>query len=277
MKWHIALGTVSVVLLVGLLALVGFSEQSRMASFTRAYESRQIEAGAALYENNCRSCHGPQGKGIEGVAPAVNAADLYSGQRLIELGFSGTVEDYVAGVIAAGRPVPSAGANYPQRMPTWGQEYGGPLRTDEIESLVGFIMNWEDRSLAEGEPTPLAAGEMVGTDIDVTLPPGDAQSGQSLAAGGLGCAGCHELAPVGPAWGAEGDDPGLAIRADTRIAQDDYTGAASTAAEYLIESVVQTNTFLVAGYDANIMPGNYGERLSAQELADLLAYMLSFE
>jgi mono/diheme cytochrome c family protein len=278
MRWHIALGTVAVIVLVGVLGYVAINEPTRMQSFTQAYDSRRIEVGGALFENNCRSCHGPQGEGIPGVAPSINAADLFNGERLAAVGFSGTIEDYVEGVIAYGRPVPSAGASYPQRMPTWGQEYGGPLRQDQIEGLVAFIMNWEDRALAAaGEgAVSVGGGEAVGVDVGVNLPVGDPQAGASLAQSAeAGCSACHELATVGPAWAAEGSQPGVGERAGQRISQVDYNGEAATAAQYLLESLVNPYAYVVEGYDASLMPGDYGARLSAQQAADLIEYMLS--
>lgn len=274
MKWHIALGSVFIVIAIGLLGYVALGEQERMETFTRSYHSRQIEKGASLFENNCRSCHGPQGGGIPGVAPALNTAEIFSGARLEAVGFSGTVEDYLSGVIAAGRPVPSEGTNYPQRMPTWSQEFGGPLREDQIEALVAFIMNWEDRALAGGEAPPAPASGFVGEDITVELPAGDPEAGRQLSSGALGCAGCHELSNVGPPWAGDGG-PGVGARAETRIEQGDYTGQASTAEEYLIESVVLPEAYIVEGYESGIMPPGYGGRITAQELADLVAYMLS--
>jgi mono/diheme cytochrome c family protein len=278
MKWHIALGTAAVVVLTAALAYVGINEPARMESFTLAYDSRRTEVGAALFENNCRTCHGPQGEGILGVAPAINAADLFNGERLAAVGFSGTVEDYVEGVIAYGRPVPSAGTSYPQRMPTWGQEYGGPLRQDQIEGLVAFIMNWEDRALASAETgtLPPAEGEAVGVDPGRDMPPGDAQAGAALAQSAeAGCSACHELAPVGPAWAAEGDQPGIGVRAGQRIEQADYDGQAETPGQYLLESIVKSDAFVVEGYSSGLMPPDYGDRLTAQQAADLIAYMLS--
>lgn len=275
MKWYIALGTFCLIILVGLLIYVGIGEQERMVSFSRSYQSRQIEVGAALYENNCRSCHGPQGKGIVGVAPSINTAEIFSGQRLVEIGYSGTVEDFLAGVIAAGRPIPSEGANYPLRMPTWGQRFGGPMRDDQVESLVWFIMNWEDRALAEGSPVPPPTGDTVGTDIAITLPEGDVEAGRAVSAGSAGCAGCHELSSVGPSWAPQADSPGIGERAEALIASGAYSGQAISVEQYLFESVVAPNVFLPDGFEANIMPGNYGDRLTVQELADLIAYMLS--
>ena len=277
MKWQIAAG---LFLTLGLLVLtlgLALNEMPRMELFKASNDARTVESGASLFENNCRSCHGPQGKGIEGVAPAINAADLYDGSRLAAIGWSGTTDNYVRNVIAAGRPVPSAGTNYPQRMPTWSQRYGGPLRDDQVDSLVAFIMNWKDRALAEGGTAapPTVVEGAVGTDITQALPAGDPARGKQLAEGSLGCSGCHVLAEVGPAWMAAGDQPGIGVRAESRFAQDDYTGQATDAQQYLVESVVQTNAFIVSGYQPNLMPQTFGERLTAQDLADLIAYMNS--
>lgn len=279
MKWHIALGIVSVVAVIAILSFVALTEQDRMASFSRSYESRQIEFGALLFENNCRSCHGPQGKGIDSVGPSINAAELFNGERLRNVSFSGTVEEFLRGAISAGRPVPSQGSSYPQRMPTWGEQNGGPLRSDEIEALVSFIMNWEEAALAEAGDGPVAppTGDFVGIDITISLPPGDEDRGQDLSDGALGCSSCHVLSSVGPLWPAEGSTPGLGDRGETRIGQNDYTGSATSSEQYMIEAVVQVNAFVVEGFQPGIMPGNYSERITVQEMADLVAFMLSFK
>jgi len=202
---------------------------------------------------------------------------MFKGERLQAFGWPGTLDDFLRGTISAGRPVPSEGTSYPGRMPTWSEQFGGPLRLDQIESVVGFILNWEERALAGAEPTPVT-GEMMGTDILVALPPGDAEDGRALAEGTLGCAACHSLSPVGPPWAATEEQPGLAVRAGLRTGEDGYLGEATTAEEYLIESVVRPNAYVVAGYpdNPNPMPPNFGERITLQNMADLLAYMLTF-
>jgi mono/diheme cytochrome c family protein len=203
---------------------------------------------------------------------------LFNGERLAEVGFSGTIEDYVQGVIAAGRPVPGAGTAYPQRMPTWGQEFGGPLRGDQVNSLTAFVLNWEESALASGEGggTVISRDQAVGTDITVELPEGDPEAGAALSQESIvGCAACHELSAVGPAWAAGGGQPGIGARAEERFQADDYTGEATTAREYLLDSIVRTNAYIVDGYEANLMPGDYGQRLTPQQVADLIAYMES--
>ena len=67
--------------------------------------------------------------------------------------------------------------------------------------------------------------------------------------------------------------PDIATRAGARIKETEYTGSATTAQQYLIESIVMPNVFVVSGYEAGIMPQDFAQRLTAQQVADLIAYM----
>jgi mono/diheme cytochrome c family protein len=276
MKWHIALGLAFSGLILLVIGVMLFNETDRMEQFDVGFSSRQIEVGADIYENNCRSCHGPQGEGSP-LAPALNDPAIFNGTRLANIAYTGTLEDYVRGVIMAGRPVPSAGTNYPQRMPTWSQRNGGPLRDDQVEAVVAYVLNWETEALAAETGEIVGVPEdLFGADITQPLPAGDADAGQTLAEGVVGCAACHLLSDVGPVWEAAGDEPGIAARAETRFEQEDYTGNAESAREYLLESIVATNIYIVPGYEPNIMPNNYGQRISIQEMADIIAYLETF-
>ena len=277
MKGSIVLGTLALLGLIGALLFVTINEVDRMQTAEAAYDARAVESGALEFESRCRSCHGPQGKGTP-LAPALNTASLFDGSRLAAAGYAGTVDDFVRGTIAAGRPVPSAGTNYPQRMPTWGERFGGPLRDDQVDSLVAFVMNWEDRALAEGAAAPeLPADQAVGTDITQTLPSGDAARGRTLAEGTLGCAACHTLSTVGPAWAGDGTAAGIGPRAALRLDEPGYSGAATTAEQYLLESIVDPNAYPVSGFETVAMPGTFSGRLTPQDTADLIAYMLTFK
>ena len=44
---------------------------------------------------------------------------------------------------------------------------------------------------------------------------------------------------------------------------------------YLYNSNIAPNDYIVSGYPENIMPQNYGETISQEDLADLLAYLLA--
>lgn len=274
MTVRVVLGTILIAATMMIVAFVIVNEPARMVDFEAGYKGRSIEAGAALYASSCAGCHGIQGQGIEGVAPSLNAADLFDGTRLKEIGWTGTVRDYVRSAIAGGRPRASAAfANYPQRMPTWSQEFGGPLRPDQVENLVDFVMNWEVTALASASSAPTAPADAVGTDLDIELPAGDAARGELLFSGkGAGgqypCAACHSLVEnqtlVGPSL------YGIATVSETRV--DGYS-----AEKYLHESIVQPNAYVTAGFNPGIMPQTFGAQMGKQDLADLLAYLLTLK
>ncbi len=65
---------------VGMLLLVGWvavNEPARMQVFTQQYQGRSIENGAAIFLNNCATCHGVDGKGVAQTAPALNNPMLF--------------------------------------------------------------------------------------------------------------------------------------------------------------------------------------------------------
>jgi nitric oxide reductase subunit C len=123
-------------------------------------------------------------------------------------------------------------------------------------------------------PTP--AGPVVGTDITKTLPAGDPAAGEALA-NSLACTACHIAAPTGPAWLAVADQPGIGTRAASRITQADYTGKATSAEQYLFEAIVAPGAYLVSGFPDGVMPPTYASTLTDQNMADLIAYLLSFK
>jgi mono/diheme cytochrome c family protein len=107
-------------------------------------------------------------------------------------------------------------------MPSWSQEYGGPLRDDQIQDLTNFVMNWQGpqppgvrqegvevvptEAPVDVEATPEAPEEPAGA--------GDAAAGEQTFA--TYCVSCH-----GP--GAEGGALGPSlISADVTAKDDDY-------------------------------------------------------
>lgn len=276
MTLRVMIGTLAVVLTIALLTWTAINEPARMEAFAAGQAGRSIENGALLFESNCASCHGKQGEGIPTVAPALNAPELFNGQRVREAQFAGSVRDFIKLTIAAGRPIPTQGSSYSARMPTWSQRFGGPLRDDQIEDLVNFVMNW-GKALEAAAATPVvtptvAAFQPVGTDLNVQLPPGDAARGQALfnseqpLADGrpAGCQGCHTggstIAP---------DIQGIATRAATRE-------SGLSAEQYLHQSIVQPDAFVVPGFNP-VMPKDFGQRMSAQDLADIIAYLMTLK
>jgi mono/diheme cytochrome c family protein len=261
MTTRIFIGLIVFLALATLFAVVAIGEGERMETFDRAFEARAVENGAALYQVNCSRCHGVQGEGIAGVAPALSSAEFFN-NRLIEAGYTGSLRSFVEGTIAAGRPIKTA--DWPEAMPTWSQEFGGPLRRDQIEDLTVFILNWRETALAGGpEPTlepvegdPIAHGQQV-----------------FLVTGG--CGGCHVVEGLEGARGQVGPELShIASIGQTRV-------EGQSAEEYIRESIVQPSVYIVedcpTGPCADIMPKDLGERLTQQELDDLITYLLTLE
>jgi mono/diheme cytochrome c family protein len=220
--------------------------------------------------------------------------------RLQQVGWSGTLYDYLEGTLIGGRPTSSS--YWPQPMAAWAQTAGGPLRTDQIKNLVDFIINYgaaydrmtPDQVLAEirrvqqfsripvdGSMVSMGA-EAIGTDnmvqiladveaglADGTLMVGDASLGQT-AFQSYGCAGCHGAAAgTGPAL------TGMWARAvnneDGRLTSTGYD-----AQGYIIHSIAQPNAYIVGGYAGGIMPQNFTtDQMSYQDLVHILAYIQS--
>lgn len=102
------------------------------------------------------------------------------------------------------------------------------------------------------------------------LPDGDATRGAELfntsLEGLASCASCHRLDDqqlTGPGLG------GYATRAAQRV-------SGQSAAEYTYTSIVRPARYLVSGF-SNVMVQDYGQKLAAQDLSDLIAYLLTLK
>jgi nitric oxide reductase subunit C len=92
------------------------------------------------------------------------------------------------------------------------------------------------------------------------------------------CMACHSTAPgvvlAGPSVA------NMAARAETVIRSPDYTGSASSADEYIRESILEPSAHIVPGAsfsvnEMSVMPHNYGEILSAEQIEQLVAYLMT--
>ena len=140
------------------LLIIGVNEDNRMNQMQSTFHGRAVERGAEYFETYCYTCHGVHGEGQPGLGPPVHRTDLLDTKKAPysrSIKFGGTLDDFLHDTIAAGRPQPSvyyASQHFAGTMPTWSQDYGGPLRPDQIDALVSFIENW-----APGENPPLVA------------------------------------------------------------------------------------------------------------------------
>ena len=110
---------------------------------------------------------------------------------------------------------------------------------------------------------PTTAPTAAPTAAPVTLV-GDAVNGEALFAV-QGCSGCHSTGAnrvVGPGLS------GVGTTAETRV-------AGLNADEYLTQSIKSPNAFVVPDFFADLMPTTFGQTLSEQEIADIVAYLIS--
>jgi nitric oxide reductase subunit C len=91
------------------------------------------------------------------------------------------------------------------------------------------------------------------------------------------CGLCHELssADIGGLLGPTHD--GVGSVAAERIQAPGYRGSATTAAEYLRESIVAPQAYFVPGYEASSQPMPAYSHLSEEEVLALVQLLLAQE
>jgi mono/diheme cytochrome c family protein len=280
MQVKIIIGTVAFMISMMVMGYAALREQARLERFTDARLGRQIEMGAHLYEQNCATCHGVHGKAEECYDPSsgdpigcvglpLNYQSLVCGDislRMEAMNWEGSKEAFIQSTLASGRPGTV--------MPAWSEQFGGPLRNDQIVDLSHFVLNWENEELCS---QPLVVYEWPETyeEFLVEFPEGDPANGEQLFLT-YGCTGCHGnledegTAAVGP-W--------LGDIAET--GSDRVDGLSSE--EYVYESILDPNAYIVpecptgpcAG-PPSAMPDNFPLRMgeNPQDLADVMSYIL---
>lgn len=138
-------------------------------------------------------------------------------------------------------------------------------------------------SLPDLERNGLLRSLILARTLPQPLPPlsGDADRGRALfeattlgANNTLGCSTCHlpdQTTSLGPSRF------GMAYRGATIIRLPVYSGQATTGEAYLLESLVNPNLYVMPAFTPGQMPNSYAQDLTPQEIADLVAYMLTLQ
>jgi mono/diheme cytochrome c family protein len=191
---NVVIGIIATVLVIVLLLVVYLGENARLEEETKAQTGILIGRGARLYDNYCAGCHGRRGEGLAGIYPPLNVEDLWEGRD--DLAFYGSLHDYIALNISAGHPA--------QNMPSWSEEFGGPLRNDQVEDITQFVLNWQGpqpegvRGEVIARPTePVVEATPSGPEEPVAE--GDPARGEPIFT--QNCSSCHGADAAGGALG----------------------------------------------------------------------------
>ena len=128
--------------------------------------------------------------------------------------------------------------------------------------IIAFIVAFISATTTPTDPEQSTAEEPTTETVTELVAIGDADRGAELMRE-YECAVCHidGADVIAPSY------IGLAERAGERK-------PSMSAAEYIYESIINPTAFLVSEY-TGAMPTNYADRLTEQELADMVVYLLS--
>ena len=137
-----------------------------------------------------------------------------------------------------------------------------PSYEEIIKSYEKFVPEAERPKLQEDKPAGAGGSLLVdGTEpIDVIF---------SKAT----CAMCHTIPGIPGAVGKQGPVLEEGTNAPNRIKDPAYKGTAHNTQEYIMESVVSPSTYVVKGFPDNLMPKEFGVKLSAGALKKIVDYL----
>lgn len=142
-------------------------------------------------------------------------------------------------------------------------QLGAQLFAKEASGVVEAVPTAAPLTLASLTPEEVTAG--LPEDFATALAAADAGNGPNVALTN-GCVGCHSTDPAvtmtGPTWHNVGD---TAVNRQPGVSP----------ALYLHDSIVDPNKFTVPNYASGLMPQIYADTIPLEDLADLVAYLLS--
>jgi mono/diheme cytochrome c family protein len=301
---RIVAGLISLLVMLSVCTIIGISDQTQLNVRASEFEGRSIEAGAKVWSLQCARCHGVDGEGIEGQGPAL-ASETFVGRieivqdasgaqstrviqpsaRLEQIGWTGSLADYVSSVTASGIPIRSSNV-WDVNHPTFSERFGGPLRDDQIRDVTNFVVNWgldprpDDQSVLA--PAPGEGQAARPTAVPLTA---EQEAGQAVYLK-AGCNACHAIRGVGTQGAVGPSLTRIGADAEEIVQSEDYTTkvtgqpAATTGEEYIRQSILHPNAYIYptcpqGPCPAGVMPQIYETTLTPEELENLVAYLNS--
>lgn len=147
----------------------------------------------------------------------------------------------------------------------------GEIISPELGSKLILARSEGDVQI-EPTPVPPKLAELAPDQVFAGLPDDVRQMVEGADTGGAetlalkyACVGCHALDPnevkTGPTWYNMGDTAIVRVSGESP-------------AQYIYESIVNPNAHVVNGYPGNIMPQNFREIMTPEELGTMVAYLL---
>jgi mono/diheme cytochrome c family protein len=124
-------------------------------------------------------------------------------------------------------------------------------------ATVVFVAKESSEAKAESTHTGPASRPAI-------APVGSPAAGKQLFTS-TGCVSCHTYAPAG-SHGTVG--PNL-----DKLSTDASKANRGSLAQYVQESIVDPNAYVVPGFPASVMPQTFGQQLSKKDIADLVAFL----
>ena len=143
-----------------------------------------------------------------------------------------------------------------------------------IIGLISLYALWTLRVDGMSPPQPVVAGSTATTTVTqekVPLTTGDEPITEIFIR--AGCPVCHMIPGIPGADGRVGPRLTLGTTGEQRLTDPAYGGRATTVHDYVVESVLEPDRFVVPGYPARTMPAWYGSKLSALALEKIAAYL----
>lgn len=138
------------------------------------------------------------------------------------------------------------------------------MRTIGIAQIVLILMILGLSACGEANDKPAY-------DVDALPETASAENGRKIfedgASGAPKCVACHTV---------DGDDQatGPSLKGFAPSAGERVSG--QSAREYALNSIIAPGAHLTSGY-GNVMYGSYGDKLSKQQIADVIEYLLTLD
>jgi mono/diheme cytochrome c family protein len=215
--------------------------------------------GKKLFSAKCGACHTLADAGTTGtIGPDLD----YAFKQDLAVGMTeGTIRQVVRGQIAYAITNTSTGSpGMPKNLVT-GKD------ANDVAAYVASVAGKPAASVASAPaPAPASTTTTTTTATTAATPDAAAVTLGKQAFASNGCGGCHTLKDAG-----SGGNIGPNL---DKLAADAKT-AGQLLDAYVRESIVKPNAYVVPGFQPNVMPGTFGQSLTARQLNGLIAYLLA--